>query len=390
MKSYTKCLKLFAGLMMGIALSSTAKAQESSFSPTLVEATRPASAVYVPGARIESAAGYREETHLQPQNAGQILYIDRNLIVTARTNGFLDSEGKIQPIGDEDTVAIVQKPLCYRGTLGGEIRTGRRTTLPLHTMHIVAILNESVEFPITKDWLWNDLRPLLRREVTDRFCGGRTQNLIVDIQYFGLEHNFYGQAHPTVDFEYPSAADILDDLSDRPPDINAIKDVRSHRPFVSAQFLFWDKIEPEYGGAIPVFGTVSQNILGIAQRTDRGIIVPGGGVYQGNGSYYEAFYPQWAAGAGLLKVAKDMSGAQNDLYEFPTSVSFRQFIELRAREVAETRAIMKAREEARFNLGDVLMALGSAMRAARCVPDMTNFGTVAERDKIEWQKRNCS
>lgn len=378
-----------AGLVFGLFTASPAMAQESAVNQALVDATRPASAVYGPGAKMASFPGYREEAQLQPQNAGQILYIDRNLIVTGRTNGFLNESGNIQSLGDLDTVAIVQKPFCYRGALGGEMRTGRQTTLPLHAMHVVVILNESVDFPITKDWLWNDLRPLLRREVTDRYCGGRTQSLHVDIQYFGLEHNYYGEIHPTVDFDYPSTESILEDIGYRPPNTDAITAVRAHGPFVAAQFLFWDKIEPEYGSQIPAYGIVPKNLIGIAQRTDKGIIVPGGGVYQGNGSYYEAFHPQWAAGAGLIKTGKFVGGTIGYEYEFPTSVSFRQFAELRAKEVAETRAIMKAREEAKISLGDVLMALGSAMRAARCVPDMQNFGTVAERDKLDWQEKNC-
>ncbi len=376
--------RLLALTLLLAAFSPPGLAQGSMLNERLVQETAPSSAVYTTGADVTNFPGYREETYLQPQKSGDILYLDDTMIIAARTNYIRHGEREIGSPRRKEAVALIQMPLCWQS----QEWVGRGQSIDLDTMHVTAILLKAPDFEISKDWLWSQFQPHLREHVTDKFCGGRTQRIFVDFFLYGLEHSQDGKVHSVDGVDYPDAETVLASLNKRMQELGPIQKVSATPTFLQADFYFWDKIEPEFGDQIATEQNVPATMPTLLRQTSKGLLVPAFGVQPSKGSYYEAFSPLWAGGAGFETARRLPDG--DTIYDWPDAASYEDYLRGRQNVVAEEAAILQARKDAKISLSDVLLALARVQGAMRCLPDMVSDGTVATHAKEKWQAQNCS
>lgn len=360
----------------------------------LIDQTKPISAAYDGGNSYENYAGFRRETFFQPQNAGEILYADEKIIIAARTNAILTGTKVIDRKWKRvESIAVAQMPLCYHGTAGSEFWVaskswaGENKSIPVHSMDLIAILNVPMDYKITRKWLWAEFQKILRKGVTDRFCGGRTQSVSVEFHIQGVQHNQKGIVQNTDDIEYPSTESLLDKLNTM--QASAYSAVRtaigdySGDPFLRTRFIFWDKLAPEYKSVIPVAASVPSTSPNILRKNNKGAYIPRRSFSPSIGTYYDVFYPIWASEANINKLV------EGGKFEFAESASYSQFLSGRKIATNKEIEIRRAREAAKFDLAKVLLALARAQGVMRCLPDMQSDGTVFDEDKQAWQEKNC-
>lgn len=253
---------VLGSLLLSVGLLSDSWAEEPFRNHALIEAS----------AMTNGGVGGHHSVQL-PNNAGTKIFENDELAIHLTGNQMRPKKPGQNLTGNERL--FFESDPCERITTPWVRNSG----MTINVASVVVVLKKSPSFELTRHWLWYELRPILRSEVADRYCGGKIEYVFATFFIYGYEIRAGGKIEMVVDREYQEF-DLGSELERR----RLLK--FPILALASAQFYFWDKFSPELKAVYEREGMVNEN----------GLRFPEYGVNAPQGSYYEVFNPRMPHG----------------------------------------------------------------------------------------------
>ncbi len=215
-----------------------------------------------------SSRTYQFYKHQRAHNAGTRLYEDDLLSIHLTANLMPQKKRGKQLSGNER--------LFFESEICSEIQAPFLKDSRENIQHasLAVVLKKDPGFELTRRWLWDTLRPIIRLEIVDQYCGGKIQFVFANLYIYGYEIGNSGSVELVVDRRYPEF------------DLGNEQDRRRLGQFrilalAQANFYFWDKFSP----------SLQAKYIAANLANGKGLHLSEWGVNAAQGSYYEVFNP---------------------------------------------------------------------------------------------------
>ncbi|MFN3213722.1 MAG: hypothetical protein ACE37M_11495 [Henriciella sp.] len=230
---------------------SFAVAQGSYLNETLIEETAAFDPEDWRPIQAKDLPNLGERVSVSPQNRGVLLYAEDSIAVFNRGNvRTREQNASGRPISK----VIPEGPICSAPEWHREWRqdSTRYNIAPVAvpSMHVVVVINELPTFEISREWFDQTLKPVIRDQVVENYCGGKTVSVQADIWLVGLQHSSEGEIFNIAEFAYPEYRVGANAREHSSFQLNAGAQSLRIRPydagFATGFFYFWDNLlEPK-------------------------------------------------------------------------------------------------------------------------------------------------
>ena len=182
----------------------SASAQGSYLNQTLIDETADFDPQDWRPIQAKDLPNHGEKVSVSPQNRGVLLYADDSIAIFNRGNvRTREQNASGRPISK----IIPEGPICSAPEWHREWRqdSTRYNIAPVTvpSMHVVVVINEAPTFEISRALFEHKLKPIIRDQVVEKFCGGKAVFVQTDIWLVGLQHSSEGKIFNIAEFTYP-------------------------------------------------------------------------------------------------------------------------------------------------------------------------------------------